>query len=144
MLICDLLFWIYYSVKRGKKAFSRWCHWLFCFQSISDKKNITWAQVKEIRTWEKTVITMWWSVYCKCFSLYYNFVVKEYLKCFINTIWMFYVSFSTSHRAILGHGYSTYKISNLLFFFAEPCGLRDLSSATRDWTWAHGSESAES
>ena len=31
------------------------------------------------------------------------------------------------------------------FFPAAPCSFRDrISSLTRDWTWAHGSESAKS
>lgn len=81
---------------------------MFCFQSISDKKNITWAQVKEIHTWEKPSNNVIIS-----FSLYYNLVIKEYLKCFMIIVWMLYMHFSTSHRTILGHVYSIYKISNL-------------------------------
>lgn len=52
MLTHDLLFWIYYSVKYvcGGGDFSRWCHWLFCFQSISDKKKITLTQISKRKT----------------------------------------------------------------------------------------------
>lgn len=33
--------WFIILWKVKKKAFSRCCHWLFCFQSISDMENIT-------------------------------------------------------------------------------------------------------
>lgn len=100
---------IYYSgfitlwnVCVGGGDFSRWCHWLFCFQSISDKKKITLTQISKRKTYLKRN-------YLTSFSLYYNFIVKGYLKCFVNTFWIFHMRFSTTHRAILGHVYSTLK-----------------------------------
>ena len=62
-------------------------------------------------------------------------------KCYLYFLWInlliFFVGFSVGLLDFL-----FYEL--FILFLAVPHGLRDLSSLTRDWTRAPGSESAES